>query len=131
VRYAYSFTTALLLAGSAFALVNPNSLTAQAVQTSPVTFSGKGPNGAPDSFADLTEQLQPSVVNIQTKKEVTVAGRGNRLFGRSAPQTREQVSGGSGFVISSDGLIVTNNHVVVGGPRGEAVDGYFRRWKRI
>lgn len=122
MRYAYGFTAALLLTGSTFALINGNSATAQAVSTSPVTNTGIAPRGAPDSFADLTDQLQPAVVNIQTKQEVTVAGRGNPFFGRSAPQTREQISGGSGFIISSDGLIVTNNHVIVGGNNGDVVD---------
>jgi len=121
VRYAYSFTAALLLAGSSLALINGNSATAQAISTSPVSFSGKAPNGAPDSFADLTDALQPAVVNIQTKKEVTVRS-GNPLFGRSTPQTREQISGGSGFIISSDGLIVTNNHVIADGRSNEVVD---------
>lgn len=121
MRYAYGLTAALLLTGSTFALINGNSATAQAVNASPLANTGIAPRGAPDSFADLTDQLQPAVVNIQTKQEVTIPGRGNPFFGRSAPQTREQISGGSGFVISSDGLIVTNNHVIADND-GEVVD---------
>ncbi|MFN5128558.1 MAG: trypsin-like peptidase domain-containing protein [Sphingomonadaceae bacterium] len=121
VRYAYAVTTALLMAGGAVALVNGNPVTAQtglAVSKQ----NNLAPGGAPSSFADLTAQLQPAVVNIATRQKVQVAAEINRQTGEVRPVTEEQASGGSGFLISSDGYIVTNNHVVAGGPTGEAVD---------
>jgi len=121
VRYAYVVTTALLMAGSTVALVNDNPVTAQtglAVSEQ----ANLAPGGAPATFADLAAQLQPSVVNIATRQKVQVATSLNPLTGERRPVTQEQASGGSGFLISSDGYIVTNNHVIVGGPAGDAVD---------
>jgi serine protease Do len=121
VRYAYAATTALLLTGSAVALVTGSPVTAQ--NTLPVSAQANlAPAGAPSSFADLVVQLQPAVVNIATKQKVQVATSFNPLTGERRPVTQEQASGGSGFLISADGYIVTNNHVVAGGPAGEAVD---------
>lgn len=96
------------------------------------------PRGAPNSFADLTARLQPAVVNISTTQRVEVGrfprfGPGTNLedlFRRfqeqqtedGKPVTREATSLGSGFIISSDGYIVTNNHVISGRDGQKLVD---------
>ena len=60
------------------------------------------------SIADVVAVVKPSVVAINVKATVTVQD----FFGRSVQQ--EQDGAGSGWIISADGLIVTNNHVVDG-----------------
>lgn len=124
MRYAYAATAALLLSGSAFALATGNPVSAGTGVPVSVTIAqaGLAPNGAPASFADLAAQLQPAVVNIATKQKVQVATSFNPFTGERRPITQDQQSGGSGFLISADGYIVTNNHVVAGGPQGNAVD---------
>ncbi len=123
MRYAYGVTALLLLSGSAFALsTGAASGSVPVPGTVALAQSGMAPKGAPDSFADLVEQLQPAVVNISTKQKVQVAIATNPMTGERRPVTQDQQSGGSGFVISADGYIVTNNHVIAGGPNGDAVD---------
>ncbi|MGJ3626270.1 trypsin-like serine protease [Sphingomonas sp. MMS24-JH45] len=140
VRYAYALTGALLLGGAAASLTMQNTATAQVAQNEPGAIAAQAPRGgAPMSFADMVAKLQPAVVNISTTQKVTVQQQANpfagtpfgELFGQfgggggqrgGPPITREGSSLGSGFLISADGYVVTNNHVIAPAARGATVE---------
>jgi serine protease Do len=95
--------------------------------------------GAP-SFADIAQEAMPSVVSI-TSTDIVKGSQGRRysnpfggdgdpfefFFGPGNPHGRQQnddeehkqVQGGTGFIISDDGYIVTNNHVIEGADKIE------------
>nr|WP_261195398.1 Do family serine endopeptidase [Pseudoruegeria sp. SHC-113] len=87
--------------------------------------------GAPESFAELAEDISPAVVNITTSTTVAASTGGpSPLVPEGSPfedffrefqdrggqgnRPRRSQALGSGFVISADGFVVTNNHVIEG-----------------
>ncbi len=146
MRNARRLVSTAVLAAAAITAIVPAAAQPAAPVAAPVAQNAVAPavpiappGGAPRSFADLTARLAPAVVNVSTTQKVEVGKlRGvppgsplEELFKRfqeqqgdnGEPVTREATSLGSGFVISADGYIVTNNHVISQGEgRGAPVD---------
>ena len=80
----------------------------------------------PESFADLADELMPSVVNISTTQTVRTTNNqfpfqfppgspfGEMFKDFERPTERKASSLGSGFIIKGSGIVVTNNHVISG-----------------
>jgi serine protease Do len=93
-----------------------------------------------EGFADLNERLSPAVVNIATSQRVegvedlprfppgSPMERLNEGLGESGAQI---TSLGSGFIISPDGVVVTNNHVIESADAIEVILQNGRRYDAI
>jgi serine protease Do len=66
------------------------------------------------SLADVVERVLPSVVSIRSTRVAQQAGGPMGLFFGAPPESRKQEGLGSGVVLSADGFIITNNHVIEG-----------------
>jgi serine protease Do len=124
---------ALVLGAAQFATRDTQAASQPAAPAAPVAAVTR--TGTPH-FADLIEQVQPAVVNIATTRKAKAGPAGTGMNGRPTnpndPQMREflerffggQMPGGgegparevhaagSGFVVDTEGYIVTNNHVI-------------------
>ena len=87
-------------------------------------------NGAPDSFADLAEKVEPAVISVTSRsapsqralpEQFEFGTPGQRAPKREAPEADDADTGkppgeatamGSGFFISADGYAVTNSRIV-------------------
>lgn len=91
----------------------------------PARYAGLSDAGARPDFVDVAEMVTPTVVHIITTIDSRQGAHGGEVnpfdfFGFEMPSMPSQASG-SGVIISQDGYIVTNNHVIDGAAKIKVV----------
>src|ERR1051325_9973300 len=122
-------------------IISPRGAVAQDKTTSRATL-----NALQDAFVTIAEELEPAVVTVTAKKTVRARAEHSGTddgddgipglpFGRGkTPRSFRSQGTGSGLIISTDGWILTNDHVIGGADKvsiklrdGREFDGTVRR----
>jgi serine protease DegS len=102
-------------------LLNPKVTTVEIREALPRTAASPGADSGPVSYASAVETAAPAVVNIYTRTLVKPQENALRddplyrnFFGSGSRPQRERIESslGSGVILSAQGYIVTNNHVI-------------------
>ncbi len=115
VRLAYTalgFAAALILAGTMGSLAPALANRLAFANPAPtLTIAAPQPSNPAAGFTATVRRVLPSVVNVSTLKVVQTSDNG---WPFETPRTRKAHALGSGVIISPEGYILTNNHVVEG-----------------